>query len=100
MAKFSLDQGKIIEVNPSLCRALGYTQKELMKKNGMGLFPDREKQTLVENGWGQWSFPLVQQSTGKRLNCRILNIVIRREEVPTVISFVSNICESHDLDQV
>jgi len=99
MAKTALEEGRIIEATPALYQTLGYTKKTFFKERPeiLGLLPTEEKdiRSLVENGWAQSSIPLFHKTTGKRLNCSILNIATHFEGCPMVLSIIPDLAEDN-----
>ncbi len=99
MAKTALEQGQIIEATPALYRTLGYTKKNFLKERPeiLGLLPTAEKdiRSLVETGWAESSAPLRHKTTGKRVNCRVLNIATHIDGCPMVLSIIPDLAEDH-----
>lgn len=102
IAKINLEQAQIIDATPALYQILGYKKKLFLNESPerLGLLPTQENEirSLVENGWAQFSAPLVHRVNGKRIDCRILNIATHIDGSPMVLSIIPDLMENQPPD--
>ncbi len=98
MANINLEQAQIIDATPALYRTLGYKRRPFLNESPekFGLLPTQESEirSLVENGWAQYSAPLVNRANGKKNDCRILNIATHIDGCPMVLSIIPDLIEN------
>lgn len=81
MAKSTLEQGRVIDANPSFCKLLGYPKKDLLGRTWveLGIIPVKEdsNQQLVEHGWMESIAPM--NKSGQVLDLSILSLLVPPE---------------------
>ena len=78
MAKSTLEQGQIIDVNPCFCKLLGYPKKDLLGKTWVELdmipVGKDSNHDLAKHGWVESIAPRTQ--SGQMLDLRILSLIV------------------------
>lgn len=76
-------QGRIIEVNRTTCREMGYSREELLNLNILDLHPYKGKPEFFEEMWGNWTKnEIIEFSTEhKTKNGKVLDVEIRARKI-------------------
>ena len=99
-------KGRIVEVNKTTCREMGYKREELLQLNILDLHPYKGKLDFFEQMWKQWTKnEIIEFSTEhKTQNGNVLEVEIRARKISFggkeyIMALVRDVTESRKAQQ-